>query len=80
MLRVRIGKCAVAELLVRLLTHYSVMFGTDHPFFPPLDGDEQQWLSVTSNAAAIRSALGTDSKTAADIMGDNAARVLRLQV
>ncbi|CAK3858361.1 2-amino-3-carboxymuconate-6-semialdehyde decarboxylase [Lecanosticta acicola] len=54
-----------------------LMFGTDHPFFPPLDGEEK-WLSVTSNASAVRSALGEDTKTAEGIMGGNAVRVLRL--
>lgn len=55
------------------------MFGTDHPFFPPLEDEDEQWLSVTSNMAAIRSALGND-KAAKDISGDNAVRILHLDV
>ncbi|KXT05393.1 hypothetical protein AC578_11092 [Pseudocercospora eumusae] len=57
---------------------YRIMFGTDHPFFPPLQGEDDQWLSVTSNMAAIQGALGEGTKTAQDIMGDNAVRILRL--
>lgn len=56
-----------------------LLFGTDHPFFPPLDGDDDEWLSVTLNSKAVRSALGDDAKTAEDIMGGNAVRILRLQ-
>ncbi|KXT13442.1 hypothetical protein AC579_9902 [Pseudocercospora musae] len=56
-----------------------IMFGTDHPFFPPLEGEDDQWLSVTSNMAATQGALGEDTKTAQDIMGENAVRILRLR-
>ncbi|USW50429.1 Putative 2-amino-3-carboxymuconate-6-semialdehyde decarboxylase, metal-dependent hydrolase [Septoria linicola] len=55
-----------------------IMFGTDHPFFPPLDEEDDQWLSVTSNMSAIKSALKGDEKVEQDILGGNAARVLRL--
>lgn len=56
-----------------------IMFGTDHPFFPPLDGEEKEWLSVTSNMSAIKSALGSEIATADQIIGGNAVRILRLQ-
>ncbi|KAK4554408.1 hypothetical protein LTR86_008616 [Recurvomyces mirabilis] len=55
-----------------------LMFGTDHPFFPPLEEGEDEWLSVKSNSAAVHSALSGDSKMASAVMGDNAVRVLRL--
>ncbi|KAM3422941.1 hypothetical protein BST61_g424 [Cercospora zeina] len=55
-----------------------IMFGTDHPFFPPLDEDEDEWLSVTSNMSAIKAALKNDQATEHDILGSNAVRVLRL--
>jgi predicted TIM-barrel fold metal-dependent hydrolase len=56
-----------------------VMFGTDHPFFPPLTSDEQgEWESVSLNAGAVTQALGEGSETAAAVMGGNAMRVLRL--
>lgn len=56
-----------------------LMFGTDHPFFPPLGSDEDgEWESVGLNAEAVNKALGEGSKEAAGVMGGNAVRVLRL--
>ncbi|ERS99947.1 hypothetical protein HMPREF1624_03316 [Sporothrix schenckii ATCC 58251] len=56
-----------------------LLFGTDHPFFPPLDSDEQgQWESVSMNADAVKNALGDGSEAAAAVMGGNAVRILRL--
>ncbi|KAI4868975.1 hypothetical protein F4820DRAFT_77691 [Hypoxylon rubiginosum] len=57
-----------------------LMFGTDHPFFPPLGGDEQgEWESVTWNAEAVRKALGDGTDGARAVMGGNAVEVLRLR-
>ncbi|KAI9166769.1 2-amino-3-carboxymuconate-6-semialdehyde decarboxylase [Paramyrothecium foliicola] len=57
-----------------------LMFGTDHPFFPPLATDEQaEWESVSLNAEAVAKAVGKDSAEADAIMGLNAIRVLRLE-
>ncbi|KAL1900832.1 hypothetical protein Cpir12675_000708 [Ceratocystis pirilliformis] len=54
-----------------------VMFGTDHPFFPPLKTDPQgEWESVSLNAEAIAQAASLGAQGA--IMGDTAARVLNL--
>lgn len=56
-----------------------LMFGTDHPFFPPLTSDEEgKWESVTLNAEAVDKAVGEGSEEAKGIMGGNAVRVLRL--
>ncbi|KAL6869404.1 hypothetical protein ACO1O0_000729 [Amphichorda felina] len=56
-----------------------LMFGTDHPFFPPLTTDEQgEWESVSMNAEAVAKAVGEGSSEADGIMGSNAVRVLRL--
>ncbi|KAK4976569.1 hypothetical protein LTR66_002826 [Elasticomyces elasticus] len=55
-----------------------VMFGTDHPFFPPLDTGETEWLSVRLNTRAVQTALGDDQKTVEDVMGGNAVRILKL--
>jgi predicted TIM-barrel fold metal-dependent hydrolase len=56
-----------------------LMFGTDHPFFPPLESDEDgEWESVTLNAGAVSKALGEGTKEAAAVMGGNAVEVLRL--
>ncbi|EME48159.1 hypothetical protein DOTSEDRAFT_147413 [Dothistroma septosporum NZE10] len=55
-----------------------LMFGTDHPFFPPLEGGGKEWLSVTSNDRAVKEAMSGDTQGAKDIMGGNAVRILRL--
>lgn len=57
-----------------------LMFGTDHPFFPPLTSDEEgKWESVTLNAEAVDRAVGKGSKEAGMVMGGNAISVLRLE-
>jgi predicted TIM-barrel fold metal-dependent hydrolase len=57
-----------------------LMFGTDHPFFPPLMSDEQgEWESVSLNAEAVTKAVGEGTEEAKAIMGGNAIKVLRLQ-
>ena len=56
-----------------------LMFGTDHPFFPPLTGDEQgEWESVSLNAAAAQKALGEGTEKYHAVMGGNAVETLRL--
>jgi predicted TIM-barrel fold metal-dependent hydrolase len=57
-----------------------VMFGTDHPFFPPL-GDEKdsKWLSVESNKGAIDGCLPQEDAKR-KILGGNAVRVLGLDL
>lgn len=56
-----------------------LMFGTDHPFFPPLGTDEDgEWESVGLNSEAVSKALGEGSDEAKGVMGGNAVRVLRL--
>ncbi|OQO14791.1 hypothetical protein B0A48_00173 [Cryoendolithus antarcticus] len=55
-----------------------VMFGTDHPFFPPLGEGEKEWLSVKMNSDAVRSALSDDPSAADAVMGRNAVRILKL--
>jgi aminocarboxymuconate-semialdehyde decarboxylase len=52
-----------------------VMFGTDNPFFPPLDESALVWESVESNLRAIKAAFGDDD---ADIRYENAKRILNL--
>jgi aminocarboxymuconate-semialdehyde decarboxylase len=55
-----------------------VLFGTDHPFFPPLEEGSGEWLSVRTNYEAIRGAFGESSEEADKILGGNAVRILRL--
>lgn len=57
-----------------------LMFGTDHPFFPPIEGDDQgPWDSSRLNAQAVQKAVGNGTSEAAAIMGLNAVRVLNLK-
>ncbi|KIW03575.1 uncharacterized protein PV09_05330 [Verruconis gallopava] len=56
-----------------------MMFGTDHPFFPPLEGEDEAWLSVKTNYAAIAKAFERDQATADGVLGNNAIKALRLQ-
>lgn len=58
-----------------------IMFGTDHPFFPPL-GDEKgsKWLSVESNKGAINGCFPQDVDAKKKILGGNAVRVLGLEL
>lgn len=56
-----------------------LMFGTDHPFFPPLDEREKEWLSVTTNYNAIEENFGGDKEAVAAVLGGNAARILNLE-
>ncbi|KAI9783845.1 MAG: hypothetical protein M1835_003729 [Candelina submexicana] len=55
-----------------------VMFGTDHPFFPPLDESETEWESAKTNYSAIKSTCANNITDAENILGANAARVLSL--
>ena len=58
-----------------------VMFGTDHPFFPPLGDDKDaKWLSVESNKGAINGCLSQDEDGKKKILGGNAVRVLGLEL
>jgi len=51
-------------------------FGTDHPFFPPINqGTDGKWSSVTSNRSAIEG-LGVKDEDVKKLLGGNAARVL----
>ncbi|KUJ21957.1 uracil-5-carboxylate decarboxylase [Mollisia scopiformis] len=57
-----------------------IMFGTDHPFFPPLEGENETWASVETNYEAIFGALGSGSDGALAALGGNAVRVLNLSI
>lgn len=57
-----------------------VLFGTDHPFFPPLDSKEETWPSVTTNYAAVSEGFGPESKAAQAILGENAKKLFGLEV
>ena len=51
--------------------------GTDHPFFPPLDEEHNQWMSVESNSLAIKKGMQETAEADA-ILGNNAKEILGL--
>ncbi|KAJ2892407.1 2-amino-3-carboxylmuconate-6-semialdehyde decarboxylase [Zalerion maritima] len=56
-----------------------VMFGTDHPFFPPLETDEQgEWESVTLNVTSVNYALPNQQQVK-QVLGGNAVNILKLE-
>jgi aminocarboxymuconate-semialdehyde decarboxylase len=57
-----------------------VLFGTDHPFFPPLEEEGGKWLSVETNYEGIKGALGSETEGAKAALGGNAIRVLNLSI
>jgi predicted TIM-barrel fold metal-dependent hydrolase len=52
--------------------------GTDHPFFPPLEEDAEEWHSVNANYTAIHTAFKENKAGAQDVLGNNAVRILKL--
>jgi predicted TIM-barrel fold metal-dependent hydrolase len=52
-----------------------VLFGTDHPFFPPLKG-QSKWPSVQTNVEAILK--GLETSEAHRVLGSNAIELLNL--
>ena len=54
-----------------------VLFGTDHPFFPPLEEGEQKWKSVFTNFDAVTR--GQDDAGTSEILGKNAIELLGLE-
>ena len=57
-----------------------VLFGTDHPFFPPLEEGKEEWMSVETNVQAVKEALGDDNQGVAKVLGGNAIELLELDV
>jgi aminocarboxymuconate-semialdehyde decarboxylase len=53
------------------------MFGTDHPFFPPLK-DTEKWKSVVENLEAISFVRGWDEADRDGVRGANALEVFGL--
>jgi aminocarboxymuconate-semialdehyde decarboxylase len=65
------------ERALRVLGSSRMLFGTDHPFFPPLEGMDK-WKSVTQNLAAINCVAGWKDRERMAICGENALRVFNL--
>jgi aminocarboxymuconate-semialdehyde decarboxylase len=57
-----------------------IMFGTDHPFFPPLDGEGTRWKSVDENLDAIAGVAGWSDAERSKVMGTNAVQLFGLEL
>ncbi|KAF9478141.1 amidohydrolase 2 [Pholiota conissans] len=55
-----------------------ILFGTDHPFFPPLSASEK-WTSVTENLEAIESVYGWNEDDKNGVRGGNAVSLFNLK-
>ena len=55
-----------------------MMFGTDHPFFPPLSATEK-WKSVTENLEAIERTEGWSQADKDGVRGDNALSLFNIK-
>ena len=51
-----------------------IMFGTDHPFFPPLEADAEEWLSTRMNQRLVPKVFQDEDVVA--VMGGNALKYL----
>lgn len=54
-----------------------MLFGTDHPFFPPLK-ETDKWKSVTENLEAIEGVEGWGEVEKENVRGGNAVRIFGL--
>lgn len=61
----------------RSLGSKRMVFGTDHPFFPPLSSTEQ-WKSVVENLQAIQEVQGWSEADKDGVRGDNAVRLFNV--
>lgn len=57
-----------------------VLFGTDHPFFPPLDEGAKEWVSVKTNVNVIEKALEGNNNAIRAVLGTNSIELLGLIV
>ncbi|KAG6336539.1 hypothetical protein ID866_2561 [Astraeus odoratus] len=55
-----------------------MLFGTDHPFFPPLEGS-QKWQSVEENLKAIRNVRNWNESAQVAVLGLNALNLFNLK-
>jgi predicted TIM-barrel fold metal-dependent hydrolase len=61
----------------RMTGYERMLFGTDHPFFPPL-GAQVQWTSVLENLKAIEGVSEWTEPEKAAVRGGNAVELFKL--
>lgn len=62
---------------MRIVGSRRILFGTDHPFFPPLNGSEK-WKSVVDNLKAIERVTGWNREERDGVRGGNAQALFGL--
>lgn len=67
-----------SETANRSVGSQRMMFGTDHPFFPPLSATEK-WKSVTENLEAIERTEGWSEADKDGVRGGNALSLFKIQ-
>ena len=75
------------EAAVGVVGKERVLWGTDHPFFPPVGGEKKEveeegkeWLSVKMNVDAVNSAFEKDEDSVEGVLGRNAVYLLGLDI
>jgi len=56
-----------------------ILFGTDFPFFPPLEAENEKWQSVTDNLAAIDGVTSWSEEEKGAVKGGNALDLFDLR-
>jgi aminocarboxymuconate-semialdehyde decarboxylase len=56
-----------------------ILFGTDFPFFPPLEAENDKWRSVTDNLAAIDGVTSWSEDEKDGVKGNNAIDLFGLR-
>jgi aminocarboxymuconate-semialdehyde decarboxylase len=57
-----------------------ILFGTDFPFFPPLEAENDKWRSVIDNLSAIDGITSWTEEEKGDVKGGNALDLFKLHV
>jgi aminocarboxymuconate-semialdehyde decarboxylase len=70
-------RSSVSGAINRSLGSKRLLFGTDHPFFPPLKGTEK-WKSVVENLEAIEGVHGWNQAEKDAVRGGNALELFNL--
>ena len=73
----KVGELAIGGNTKKVVGSSRMLFGTDHPFFPPLK-ETDKWKSVMENLEAIESVEGWGEVEKDNVRGGNAVRIFGL--
>ena len=73
----KVGELAIGGKTKKVVGSSRMLFGTDHPFFPPLK-ETDKWKSVMENLEAIESVEGWGEIEKDNVRGGNAVRIFGL--